>query len=230
MKARSESAFSSREGWPNPSDVERLQESCNFAPGLQVDHGHLGSVGRSCDFDQGAIHPIEPPDERKYCGQVPESVRLALPKDAPAGAPGTRILGNSSQMMSSARGRRISKLTCAKLPSLIQASFACASSSKERKEERSSREHNRLDISSRQITGRPVLSPICRAREVLPLPAHPRTTMRRGDTRGIRRLFNFRARGPRAGCGGKVSRQKKPVPLFNLRVTFGSIPADRSGS
>ena len=160
---------------------------------------------------------------RSLCGSPCRKTRLQARQ-------AQRILGNSSQMMSSARGRRISKLTCAKLPSLIHASFACASSSKERKEERSSREPNRPDISSRQITGRPVLSPICRAREVLPLPAHPRTTMRRGDTRGIRRLFNFRARGPRAGCGGKVSRQKKPVPLFNLRVTFGSIPADRSGS
>src|SRR5215831_7043681 len=154
------------ENWPCRLGVERLQESCNFAPGLERDHRHRGSMRRPCDFDQGTIHPIEPPDNastagrsRNLCGSPCRKTRLQARQ-------AQMILGNSSQMMSSARGRRISKLTCAKLPSLIQAFFACASSSKERKEEKSSREPNRPDISSRQITGRPVLSPICRAREV----------------------------------------------------------------
>ena len=111
---------------------------------------------------------------RSLCGSPCRKTRLQTRQ-------AQRILGNSSQMMSSARGSRISKLTCAKLPSLIQASFACASSSRERKKERSPLEDNRLDISSRQITGKPVFSPICRVREVLPLPEHPRTTIRLGD-------------------------------------------------
>jgi len=42
----------------------------------------------SCDFDPGTIHPVEPPDERQYCGQISEFVRFGLPKDAPAGPPG----------------------------------------------------------------------------------------------------------------------------------------------
>jgi hypothetical protein len=77
------------ENWPYQLGVERLQESCNFAPGLEMDHRYLGSVRRSCDFDQGTIHQVEPPDERQHCGRVSEFVRLALPKGAPAGPPGT---------------------------------------------------------------------------------------------------------------------------------------------
>lgn len=91
---------------------------------------------------------------RSLCGSPCRRTRLQTRQTQ-------NTLGNSSQMMSSARGRRISKLACAKLPSLIQSSFACPSFSKERKEGRSPRELNRLDISSRQITGKPVLSPIC---------------------------------------------------------------------
>lgn len=54
-----------------------------------MDHGHLVSVRRPCDFDQGTIHPLEPPNERQYCGQVSEFVRFPLPKDTPANPPDT---------------------------------------------------------------------------------------------------------------------------------------------
>jgi hypothetical protein len=58
-----------------------------------MDHGHLVSVRPPRDFDHGTIHPLEPPDERQYCGQVSELVRFPLPKDTPANPPGTEHPG-----------------------------------------------------------------------------------------------------------------------------------------
>ncbi len=64
-----------------------------------MDHRHLGSMRRSCDFDQGTIHQVEPPDERQHRGQVSEFVRLAYRKARLQARQAQRILGNSSQMM-----------------------------------------------------------------------------------------------------------------------------------
>jgi hypothetical protein len=84
----------------------------------------------------------------------------------------------SSQTMSCARGKRRSNVARAKLPSLIQPSGACASANSARKAATSLTGPSPCHIASRQITGKPVRSPIRRAKMVLPLAPRPTTTIR----------------------------------------------------
>src|SRR5579862_7862817 len=72
----------------------------------------------------------------------------------------------------------MSKVATEKLPSLIQVSPAWACFIRVRKLATSSSVHCGCQIASSEITGAPVRSPNCRAKVVLPLPAHPRMTTR----------------------------------------------------
>ena len=87
-------------------------------------------------------------------------------------------LGRSIQRTRVARGSRRSNVATAKLPSLTQYSPACILSIRTRNAGTSSFPQCDCQVSSRQITGAPIIPPSCRANVVFPVPAQPRMTIR----------------------------------------------------
>ena len=115
-------------------------------------------------------------------------------------------LERSSQSTSVARGNRRSNVATAKLPSLTQSSPACAFSIMARKVGTSFFVQCGCHMSSRQITGAPVIWPSCRAKVVFPTPAQPKMTIRSTQDHYHE--------------GDEVP-QRKTHPLVNLSVLCG---------
>jgi hypothetical protein len=158
------------------------QKDCYISAAPQSADGHAGPLRNSNRLNARTVHPVEVPDERQYLEEsVP--IRWSSPRL------NTRVIArqaqdsfeHSSQITSVARGKRMSKVACAKLPSLIHSSPACACFISALNAARSFCSKRGWQRASKQMTGAPVRLPSCRAKVVFPLPAQPKMTIRAID-------------------------------------------------